>query len=635
MKYPSTLIGLFFSIVAVGQTFTDVATSAGLDHEFHVGDYHFGGGAAVIDFDNDGFEDIYLIGGSNDDKLYRNNGAGGFIDVSSTAGIATTFPLHTIGAIAGDIDNDGHKDLFIAARCHKDSLDTYGPNVLLRNLGNGTFTDITVAAGISNDRAFSTSAAFTDVNGNGLLDIYVVNYWHEPFYDIVNSVGSLANFGDWEFTGHSNYLYINNGDGTFTESGNSFGVDDPGVGWACTFSDFDSDLDPDLMVLNDFGHEIEPSVMLRNESSDSFTDISTPSGFNNLNGYDLTAMGVATGDYDEDGDLDYYVTNTGKNFLFGNNGNGTFTDETHFAGVENEAYDVSLDTIYPWATMPVCGCLLDSVVVSWGTNFIDADNDTDLDLFVSNGGMNPNVFFGTHMANAFYENNGDATFTDISNSSMTASNDISRGSVNFDYDNDGDQDLLVVVQENHPNFEFTESTNVHLYRNDNNNGNSWLKVKLNSEEGNKDGIGARVSVHVDNRTLIREVRAGGSVHSSNSTIAHFGLGSYSTLDTVRIVWRSGCITELTNVSANQLLEVNESCLITTVEDESLKDSKVLYGWNKDEFFLLSKQVVGIVYAVDGRQVTTVKGNRINLHNFDSGVYMLVTNHTTVRFSVIK
>ena len=546
----------------IAQSFSDVASAAGLNHLFDVGDYHFGGGAAIIDFNNDGFEDIYVTGGANNDVLYQNNGDGTFTDVSVSANISSSYGFLSQGAIAGDFDNDGFDDLFITCRGPVNDFSAYGTNLLLKNNGNGTFSDVTVNSGVSNEVAFSTSAAFVDVNNDGFLDIYVANYWHEPFDDIVNEVGTLANFGSWEFTGRPNNLYVNNGDGTFTEAASQYGIDNNGVTWAVTFSDFDNDRDQDLMVLNDFGQEIVQSSTYQNEyPQESFTNITSTSGFNDLQGYDLTAMGVAVGDYDLNGTLDYYVTNTGKNFLFKNNGSGYFSDVTDQAGVRNEFYDVPLDTVYPWATNPICGCHWDSVVVGWGTNFVDYDNDMDLDLFVSNGSMNPNVFFGTDMGNTFYENNGDGTFTDITVTSNLGATDICRGSVSADFDNDGDIDLLVVVQKYYDGFSPQPTPNIHLYQNELNNTNNWLKVKLRGTLSNSDGVGARIRAVVGSQSLVQEVDGGSSTHSSNSKIVHFGLSGSTDTDTLQVLWPSGCVDEFYNVSANQLLEITESCIL--------------------------------------------------------------------------
>jgi len=478
---------IFISRLASAQVFTEVAAPAGINHVFHFGDFHLGGGATVIDLNNDGWEDVYIAGGSNPDALYLNNTDGTFTDIHSICGINTDHVI-TQGAVAGDINNDGFKDLFITTRADAATFSNNQPNLLYLNNGDGTFTDITVSSGIYLDSVFSTATAFGDVNLDGLVDLYVGNWVDIPLSDLFDPEGyiQLRELGD----GDPNILYINNGDLTFSSVGDSYGVDITGLAWAINLTDYDNDGDLDIMVANDFGTRHLPSSLLRNDyPSPSFTDVSESSGFAEV---PIFAMGIATGDYNEDGWLDYYLTDISKNTLYKNNGDGTFTDQSCQNGTKYIDWYFGEDSV---------------VAVGWGANFLDYDNDSYLDLFVANGQLNPLTGQGLdtlYNPNKIFRNLGDYTFSDVSADAGVEDIFRARGSLTFDYDRDGDQDLLVINQVNWTGYGEGTNPKSLLYRNDAPSGN-WLKVQLiGTNSGGRDAVGSRIRVKAGGRTLIRE-----------------------------------------------------------------------------------------------------------------------------------
>lgn len=311
MKHMShLLLGLSVGLIPITvfcqseQMFTDVSLSVGIDHRAIPSDLLFTaqGGGAWFDYDMDGDEDLYLTGGAYSDALYENDGNGNFIDVTNSAGFSAMAAVNTMGVVTGDIDNDGYREIFITTE------DSHS-NHLFYNNGDGTFTDISVSSN-TDQGGNSNTATFGDFNLDGYLDLYVTN-WAVDTFDL-SEIESFPTPPEFMLSLDSipamqNYLYVNNGDLTFTEQCGPLGVADPtGLGLAPTFTDFDNDHDPDLMVGNDFGSVDgnSPNHLFENTYPViGFTDVSESYDFD----VGMASMGIAIGDYDEDGDLDYLL----------------------------------------------------------------------------------------------------------------------------------------------------------------------------------------------------------------------------------------------------------------------------------------------------------------------------------------
>ncbi len=537
----SALAGLLLAAAPLtAQTFTDATAAAGIDHIYGTANF-MGGGVAWFDYDNDGDEDLYLTGGSNMDALYRNNGDGTFTNVATEAGLTFTWGFASTGAVTADVDRDGDRDVFLTVL--PGAVLTQSHNRLLRNNGDGTFTDVSIAAGFAGDIDWSTAAAFGDYNLDGWVDLYVGNYVDpDSLYVTEDSLGVVNGFAH---VCEHNWMYLNNGDGTFTEVSRLLGVD---AGTSCalavTMSDYDGDHDQDIWVINDFGEFIIPNQLFRNEHpADDFTDVSEPAGAD----WGMYGMGIAIGDYDHDLDLDYYTTNIGLNHLYRNNGDGTFTDGTAGAGV-GDRYVAPGSSLY---------------TVGWGTSFVDLDNDTWQDLVVSNGHMPAADFIDNDIANpnrAFF-NNGDGTFTERGLEMGVNHPGVCRGYAHADYDRDGDVDLLFANIESY----YTPGPDkIVLFRNDIDNGNNWLGIQLHGTVNNPDAYGAKVVVRVGGETWVDEVQGGCSHGSQVSSILHLGLGSSPVVDELTVIWPGGWQQSLENVPANQFLNVWEDTASTVI-----------------------------------------------------------------------
>ena len=535
---------LYFFIIPTGasaqSTFSNVAPALNLNHICQ--GEEMGGGAAFFDFNNDGWQDIYVTGEYTSDVLYQNNGDGTFTDVSLAAGIVSiTDSLHTMGVAAGDIDNDGYPEIFVSTTKGDASL-------FFKNNGNGTFTNIAATAGIT-DTFWNYSATFGDYNKDGFLDLYVGNYVEVPgfLYD------SLFNTIGFDHYCSANNFYLNNGNGTFTDIINTLNLSDTSCNLATTFTDFDNDNDLDIYNANDFGRwELPNSLYRNNYPANNYSDISVSSNMN----AQIYGMGIAIGDYDKDLDLDYYVTNIGRNILMKNNNDGTFTDTTAAAGVENTW--VITDSAY---------------ATGWGTAFLDVDNDSYLDLFVVNGYIQALEPMSLLDPDKLYLNNRDGTFSDISVAAGVDNTQMSRGFSYADFDNDGDQDMLVVPIKD---LYLVDTVPVLLYENNLSNSNNWLKVKLQGTVSNRDAIGAHIIIYSAAGIWLHEVMPSGSHASQNSLIAHFGLASATTDDSLKIIWPNGGIQKEYNVAANQDVTIVEGNFSASLSDFNIENSLAVF-----------------------------------------------------------
>ncbi len=503
------------------QKFVDVTAEAGLDHQYEVYEGTFGGGVTVFDFNKDGFEDLYITSGIKSDRLYLNNGNGTFTDVFKGSGLEVTNEYVTQGVVSADINKDGYRDLFITTITTTDGKNVIprAKNLLFLNNGDATFKDVTNEYGLEDLNSFSTGPSFGDIDADGYPDLFVGNY----FQEFTGKLGIIkdATIVSANQTARS-YLLKNEGGKSFKNVYDEYGLGHKGFGFGGVFTDYDNDQDQDLLVNQDFGYKAVPNFLYQNEyPDDHFKDVSEQTEMD----LKINAMGAAVGDYNGDGWMDYYITNIKFNMLMENQGNGKpFVDKAKELGTYNLA-------------------------ISWGANFADFDHDEDLDLFVSNGDLNPNC---TPMGNFYFENN-DNTYTEKGRELTINDYGIGRGSVIFDMDNDGDMDLLVVNQQPILNYPIPSTTR--LFRNDIANGN-WLKIALKGIESEANGIGSRVTIVADGKRTIREIDGGGSSHlSQNSVIAHFGLGTNKKVDSVIVNWTGGNTQVLTNIEANQQLEI--------------------------------------------------------------------------------
>ena len=524
------------SAVAQSPTFVDVTEAAGIHFKHNKGTTEhkhiietMGSGVVFFDYDSDGDADLYFVNSGSvlqenpqtlGNVLYRNEGDGTFTDVTEISGIGDTG--YGMAASAADIDNDGDLDLYVA---------NFGQDKLYRNNGDGTFTDITEAAGIDNT-LWSIAAVYLDFDTDGDLDIFVVNYLVYELSMPVSTYKGVVGYGHpRSYEGTPDVLYRNNGDGTFTNIAETAGVINSveGRGMAAVAWDYDQDGLPDIYVANDTNR----NFLYHNNGDGTFTDESIFIGV----GYDERgvaegSMGVDAADYNGDGWFDLIVANSEKATLYKNEEGLFFTDATADSGLEQP-------------TLPFVG---------FSPLFLDYNNDGHLDMFCANG--HPQDIIETLMGNETYaqrdqifQNNGDGTYTDVSATAGDYFSEplVGRAAATADYDNDGDPDIVIM----------NSNQRAVLLRNDSGNSKNWLGIKLIGTQSNRDGIGAKVSVTTGNMTQIREVKSGSGYASGSDTRLLFGLGENRNVEKISIVWQSGTTQELENVSINQILTIVE------------------------------------------------------------------------------
>lgn len=530
MKLPSQikmiLITIIVTVTAVSTSaqvrFQDITSDAGIQHQFIVYEGMFGGGACAFDLNNDGFEDVFITGGMADDVLYLNKGNGTFQNIFDGSGLTDTRNFVTQGVASADVNKDGWVDLYITTITTKDSSQVIprAKNLLFLNNGNATFRNATREFGLDDLISFSTGASFGDFNADGYPDLYVGNYFFG--YE-----GTLSAINDATIVNASQttkgYLLQNIGGKYFENVYTDYNLKHKGFGFGAVFTDFNNDSNQDLLINHDFGYKASPNLLLVNEYPDkTFTDVSREKDMN----LGINAMGTAIGDYNNDGWFDYYVTNIRFNrFMVSQGEDKPFIDKAKDLG-------------------------LGYVSISWGANLADFDHDTDLDLFVANGDLNPN---DVPMADYYFENTAN-TFKEIAPKTGVNDYGVGRGSIVFDMDNDGDLDLLVVNQK--PLLDYPVKSETRLYRNELSGGN-WIKIALKGITSEAHGIGSRVTVIAGGKKMMREIDGGSSHLSQNSTIAHFGLGSATTVDSVIVTWVGGKKQILTLVNANALVTIEE------------------------------------------------------------------------------
>ena len=444
-----------------------------------------GGGVSFHDFDGDGWDDLTFPTENGDPILFYKNNNGNFNQIPPIVNVT----CETKQVLWVDIENDGDKDLYVTCLGE--------PNRLFINDGSFNFTDQTTQFGLPLNNALSYGANFGDINNDGFLDLYVTNH------DVIND-------------SYTNYLYKNINGQSFQDitdvSGINYGY---GYSFCAQFLDINNDGYLDLYVSDD---KIYPNKLFKNLGNETFEDISNSSGA----GIVIDAMNVSSGDYDNDGDLDIYVTNNVPgNVLLENQGNETFQDVTNTANVTFNR-------------------------VGWAANFVDVDNDLDQDLYVVAMALSA----ADH--NALYYNLGNSTFEEYTGG---LPNDISRsfGQAYGDYDNDGLIDLATSNTESSLGINETFD----LWRNEHGQSQNWLKVSCTGVQSNKYGVGNMIEAFMGGNKYIRTLYSGSAYLSQNPDYAHFGMASFTQADSVIIRWPSGIVDKLYNVSANQKINVIE------------------------------------------------------------------------------
>jgi len=533
--------------------FTDITKQAGLDKFHHRSGTAKkesiietpGSGVALLDYDNDGWLDIYLLNGStiaafrgNESPpramLFHNNHDGTFTDVTDKAGVANE--RWGFGVAVGDYDNDGWPDIYVA---------NYGKNRLYHNNHDGTFTDVAEKAGVTLG-GWSTGPTWGDYDHDGSLDLFVAGYVRfdadrppiagqgkiPPNFCQFRGIAVMC--GPRGLPGERDHLFHNNGDGTFTDVSVKAGVSDPSgyYGLAAVFVDVDDDGWVDLAVANDS----TPNYLYRNRHNGTFEDVGYGSGFAlSEDGREQASMAIAVGDYNRDGKVDLFTTTFSDDYktLYRNDGGGNFSDVTYRAGLGDP-------------TVPF---------LAWGAGFLDFDNDGLLDIFIANGHVYPEVDrqdWGTTWAERpqLFHNLDGARFREVPPATGSGLAEVitARGAAFGDLFNDGHIDVVI------NNIDSTPS----LLRNVVNNSNHWLTLKLvGGAKSPRDAVGAKVFLTASGVRQRADVCSGGSYSSSSDQRVHFGLGPANRVDKIEIYWPSGLKQQIAMPAVDQIVTVEE------------------------------------------------------------------------------
>ncbi|MGC2637310.1 MAG: CRTAC1 family protein [Acidobacteriaceae bacterium] len=533
--------------------FKDVTHEAGLDtwtHQMGSAEKKFiidtnGSGVGLLDYDHDGWLDIYLVNGSTYDALtgkvtpphaalFHNNHDGTFTDVAEKAGV--TNDRWGFGVAIGDYNSDGWPDIYVS---------NYGKNRLYRNNHDGTFTDVAEKAGVQLGN-WSTGVTFGDYDGDGRLDLFVAGYVHYDMdhppipgsaaagYIMCQFRGVPVMCGPRGLKGEPDHLFHNNGDGTFTDVSVKAGVSDPNgyYGFGAVFADLNNDGKVDLAVADDS----TPNYLYINKGNGTFEDDSYASGFAlNADGREIAGMGLGVGDYRNNGLLDLMVTDFSDDYkvLYRNDGDANFTDVSYQTGIAQDA-------------IPFLG---------WGTGFLDYDNDGWKDLMMINGHVYPQVDqydWGTTFAQRplLYHNLQGKRFALVPAVEGTGLAEVfaGRGAAFGDLFNDGKIDVVVNVIDHHPV----------LLRNVSNDGHHWVEVKLiGGPKSPRDAVGATVYLVANGMHQRGDVLSGGSYLSSNDPRVHFGLGDATKVDSLEIHWPSGAVEKLNLPAVDRIFSIEE------------------------------------------------------------------------------
>ena len=511
------------------------------------------GGVALIDYDGDGWQDIYftnapnvamsLAGKKARSALYHNNHDGTFTDVTEKAGVG--YPCWAMGAAVGDFDNDGRADLVVSC---------FGGVVLYRNNGDGTFTDATKSSGLDKDTGWATGVAFGDYDGDGNADLFVPHYVDFSLNDLP-VFGSLktcqyheiaVQCGPRGLKGYPDTLYHNNGDGTFTEVAAQAGVRDEKrfFGLGAVWSDFDNDGKLDLFVANDG----EPNYLYHNEGNGRFKEIAYDAGVAvSEDGVEQANMGLAVGDYTNNGFMSVAVSHFSDEYmaLYRNEGKLNFSDVSHSVGIAR-------------SSVPYVG---------WGDAFVDLNNSGWLDLVLVNGHVYPqvdNAKLGTSYREPMivFENRHDGTFRDVSAGSGAAVNlpRVSRGLAMGDLFHTGRMDLIVENLTGSPVILEAKPDPSH----------HWISFDLEGAPRNRLALNARVRVTTGKLQQLGEVRSGGSYLSQSDLHLHFGLGASDHIDKVEVTWPDGQPQSFTAVAVDHLYHLKQGGVPTPAKDAPAK-----------------------------------------------------------------
>lgn len=516
---------------ANGDYFQEIGKEIGLNFVHSIGDNELsnivessGAGAAFLDYDQDGFIDLYVCSGTwikgissmekpslmPENHLYHNRGDGTFEDVTEKAGVGG--PWYSMGVTVGDFNNDGYPDMFVS---------NYGTNVLYKNNGNGTFSDDTRHAKLGGkDNDFSVGAVWLDYDNDGFLDLYVGNYLNfDPEYKYFYAPDGFP--GPMAYDAQPDVLYHNNGDGTFEDATKKMGITDmDGRAMGVGADDYDDDGFVDIYVSND--HTL--NYLWHNDGGKGFTDRGTLSGTAfSQSGESTVSMSVDFADYNNDGLLDMFVSDDKYCSLYLNQGNGIYSDESYSAGI----------------AMPA------GQFVGWSSAFIDYNNDGLVDIYKANGELKH--LYGQE--DQVFENTGDGKFKDVSWDLGSYFKDkfVGRGSCFGDYDNDGDMDGYIVNLNDRGSF----------LRNNKGNLNNWLTLNLIGTTSNRDGVGSRIRITSGGKIQIAQKKSTTGYLSQNDPRLHFGLGKNDIVERIEIKWPSGKVQLLENIKANQILTVKE------------------------------------------------------------------------------
>lgn len=529
-------------------TFRDITERAGIHFVHNNGAFGkkylpetMGPGVAFIDYDNDGWPDIFIVNGTNwprqpskhsTPKLYHNNHDGTFTDVTHKAGL--DIEIMGMGVAVGDYDNDGYDDLFVTAM---------GQSHLFHNNGNGTFTDVTQKAGMMGPKEFSTSAAWVDYDKDGKLDLVVANYvqWSIQGDLYCTLDGKSKSYCTPEsYKGTSVRLWHNRGDGTFEDATKKAGLGEPtSKTLGIAVLDYDNDGWPDLLLSND----TQPNKLYRNNGNGTFTEKAVLAGVAfSEDGVARAGMGVDAADYDRSGIFSLLITNFSNQMisLYHNEGKGLFVDEAPRS-------EIGRDTL---------------LTLGFGCFFFDYDLDGWPDIFIANGHIDgdiqkvqPNVKYA--MPPHVFRNMGKGNFMETTKSLGAAfdSPRVGRGAAYGDVNNDGRLDLLLS----------TNSGRAYLFENDATGEAAQqksLRIKLVGTKSNREGIGSMVKLTAGGESQLEMMRSGSSYMSASELVLTFGLARHAQADAIEIRWPSGQVDRLTNVAAGQTITVTEGKGIT-------------------------------------------------------------------------